>query len=671
MVITNVSSAAISNLLQVCHDHQSDACSTGSNLSTFAASPPPKLKNNHRTNPGATVTSSECNLDTTDDHLSVREGEQVVRETTKTRRVNNFILENTPVTELITSQVRLIGNTPYVHIGVIFDDLPEKTAFDPQALKMEYPEQQSPALQRNFYFPISDQALSTNIEKITIATMDSLIAEFSAREKSMQTEQANDLKTDISLNISKDATAETLENNAEKSKSMEEKHEHEHEHKHEHEHENEHENKYVCTGATVNEDVYENDAESIDTYALAEYENYYEEYDDFNFWEGSNLDHADATPFTTVVLEEPLTAPPNDNAVNPTCKPASNTNENSEYLPSDESSADSNNIPPLISRMEDDDFSVTSEDTSLGEKYFKRQRVVIENIPEGREVVEKSGSIESSMDSSMPELQSRYCEDSTSGSDSVTTVQPTFCNTIGKNNNDTTPNRSNTKKKKIGTRAIMDTDNDDNSRDDTMNQGSSDDKDDGDDGMGENGTGDDEKEKEDEEEEDGEGDDDRKKDEDEKEEEDDFEIAHLLIRPNSRGLSESQVLHFILEEMFKAINENEEFEIHPTNKNTDPQPPPITCREQILVDGNDINAFFNSIPQDSRAGPARQTFLKIHSTIDTNVLKRRIFSKLQHTNALFYSKKISEETTNEIGWLFCGHYKAFCRKLGVQKSKRH
>ena len=113
--------------------------------------------------------------------------------------------------------------------------------------------------------------------------------------------------------------------------------------------------------------------------------------------------------------------------------------------------------------------------------------------------------------------------------------------------------------------------------------------------------------------------------------------------------------------MFKAINENEEFEIHPTNTNTDPQPPPITCKEQILVDGNEINAFFNSIQQDTKAGPARKTFLKIHSTIDTNVLKRRIFSKLQYSNAMFFSKRINEETTNEIGWLFCGHYKAFCR----------
>ena len=78
MVITNVSSAAISNLLQVCHDHQSDACSTGSNLSTFAASSPPKSKNNPHDAPGTIGTSRERNLVTADDHLYVREGEKVV-----------------------------------------------------------------------------------------------------------------------------------------------------------------------------------------------------------------------------------------------------------------------------------------------------------------------------------------------------------------------------------------------------------------------------------------------------------------------------------------------------------------------------------------------------------------------------------------------------------------
>ena len=187
----------------------------------------------------------------------------------------------------------------------------------------------------------------------------------------------------------------------------------------------------------------------------------------------------------------------------------------------------------------------------------------------------------------MPELQSRYCEDSTNCSDSVTTVQPTFCNTIGKNNNDTTPNRNNSKKKKIGTVATMDTERNDkdDDQDDKMNQGG-DDKDDGDDGMGENGNGDKE------EKEDDKGDEEKSKDEDKNEDKDDFEIAQLIIRSNTRGLSESQVLHYILEEMFKAINENEDFQIHPTNTTTNPQLSSIKCREQILVDGNEINAFF-------------------------------------------------------------------------------
>ena len=60
--------------------------------------------------------------------------------------------------------------------------------------------------------------------------------------------------------------------------------------------------------------------------------------------------------------------------------------------------------------------------------------------------------------------------------------------------------------------------------------------------------------------------------------------------------------------MFKAINENEDFQIHLTNTNTETQPAPITCREEILVNGNAINAFFNSIQQDTKAGPVRQTF---------------------------------------------------------------
>ena len=123
MVITNASSTAISNLLQVCHDHQSDACSTGSNLSTFATQPSSKSKYNSHTDSGAVGTSSVCNLDIAEDLMSVREVKQVVRETNKTCRVNSFILENTPVTELITSQVRFNGDNPYVHIGVIFDDI--------------------------------------------------------------------------------------------------------------------------------------------------------------------------------------------------------------------------------------------------------------------------------------------------------------------------------------------------------------------------------------------------------------------------------------------------------------------------------------------------------------------------------------------------------------------
>ena len=173
MVIIDSNKTASSNLLQVYHDHEFNVDSITSNLSTFEVQPSNKFESfTPHTENVTHGTSSECNLDF-DDDIFAREGTQVAR---KGQKLASFILENYPVNEMITSQVRLNGDKPYVHIGVIFDDiLPEKSAFDPQAIKMERPEQPSPALQRNFYFPISDHAMSTNVEFITINPLDDLI----------------------------------------------------------------------------------------------------------------------------------------------------------------------------------------------------------------------------------------------------------------------------------------------------------------------------------------------------------------------------------------------------------------------------------------------------------------------------------------------------------------
>ena len=90
-----------------------------------------------------------------------------------------MIVENSPVKSMMTFQVRFHRNTPYVHLDVFFDDnVPEKTAFDPQVLSMERPTKPPPDLQKNFYFTISDQALSTDVDLISVATLDDIILEF-------------------------------------------------------------------------------------------------------------------------------------------------------------------------------------------------------------------------------------------------------------------------------------------------------------------------------------------------------------------------------------------------------------------------------------------------------------------------------------------------------------
>ena len=84
MVIIKASNSTITDLLQVSQAHQSDANSTTSNLSTFLVQPPPKFEI-YTTNSenGIPVTSIERNLDIDNGNLSVREGIQAVRETSK------------------------------------------------------------------------------------------------------------------------------------------------------------------------------------------------------------------------------------------------------------------------------------------------------------------------------------------------------------------------------------------------------------------------------------------------------------------------------------------------------------------------------------------------------------------------------------------------------------
>ena len=104
MVIIESNTKAFSNLLQVCHDHKLDSGSIASNQSTFEAQPFNKFESSNSHNEKDTLgTSSECNLDLDDDNLSAREGTQVVQETAIAHKLDSFILENTPVTEMIIS----------------------------------------------------------------------------------------------------------------------------------------------------------------------------------------------------------------------------------------------------------------------------------------------------------------------------------------------------------------------------------------------------------------------------------------------------------------------------------------------------------------------------------------------------------------------------------------
>ena len=113
----------------------------------------------------------------------MREGKQSVRETSKYKKSDSFIFEEAPVREMITFQVRFNGKTPYVHLGVNFDDnVLQKTAFNPQALTLGTPTATPPFLQRSFYYPIYNHSLSTDVDFIYMAALDDLISEFSGNE---------------------------------------------------------------------------------------------------------------------------------------------------------------------------------------------------------------------------------------------------------------------------------------------------------------------------------------------------------------------------------------------------------------------------------------------------------------------------------------------------------
>ena len=159
-------------------------------------------------------------------------------------------------------------------------------------------EKPPPALQRNYFFQISDQAMSTNVDFITTDTLDDLILNFSEKEvpvvpvvpldpqkmNAARVKQAKAFKTDShTLNSSEESPViKSVENTVENSNKFE--HEHEHEHKHKHGHAkvitNEHEHEY------------EHDTESIESYELDEYNKYHEEYDyDFNYKVESNQEY--------------------------------------------------------------------------------------------------------------------------------------------------------------------------------------------------------------------------------------------------------------------------------------------------------------------------------------------------------------------------------------------
>ena len=53
--------------------------------------------------------------------------------------------------------------------------------------------------------------------------------------------------------------------------------------------------------------------------------------------------------------------------------------------------------------------------------------------------------------------------------------------------------------------------------------------------------------------------------------------------------------------MFKAVNENEDLQLRPTNADTKPPPKPITCKKKILVDDDELNEFFKSVQMHTRA----------------------------------------------------------------------
>lgn len=197
MLIIKASNTAIIYLLQVFHAHQIDANSITSNTSTFWAQTPSNFESYTPNSEIDTPGTRRNNLDLEHDILSNNERISTFRETSTAIKLSS----------LITSQVRFKGNTPYVHLGLNLDDIvPENTVFDPQAIILEIPTAPKPNFQKNFYYPISDQVLSTIVDLISMTILDDLLLEFSSSSTKVpvdpielnyaQLNQENDLDND-------------------------------------------------------------------------------------------------------------------------------------------------------------------------------------------------------------------------------------------------------------------------------------------------------------------------------------------------------------------------------------------------------------------------------------------------------------------------------------------
>ena len=124
MVIIEASNSAITKLLQVSRAHRLDANSSTSNLATFLAQQPSKFESytpNAEIGAPGTGNSSNNKADPNHGILSVIVGILAAYKTKKDKKMASITGE-AHIKEMITSKVRFHGKTPYVHLGVIFDD---------------------------------------------------------------------------------------------------------------------------------------------------------------------------------------------------------------------------------------------------------------------------------------------------------------------------------------------------------------------------------------------------------------------------------------------------------------------------------------------------------------------------------------------------------------------